>query len=672
MGLMARWLGLVVFGLVSLGLLPGAALADGCSNEQFRTGLSASLPDCRAYEQVTPVEKNGGSVRGDTWIIWDSAPDGNKMAYSSAQSFADARGGATAAQPYVASRGAEGWSSHALLPPEAPNGGEPVVPVSMFSSDLSRFALTIGGFEGHDSPPLVAGEPQENQNLFVGDTNSGSYQLVDLTPPGTAPAPALFKLASPDLKHVVFGESAQLTPEAPSEGENYYEWSDGAVRLLGILPGGEAFVPDAAQAVSMDGSRVVLRASIGGVRKLYLRENGASTVQVDASQGPGSGGGGYFKIASDDLSKIFFVALSESGLTSDTVPGSGGNLYEYDVANGRLTDLTPDARVEINLEEGHSVLGVASDGSYAYFVADGDLASGATAGQENLYVWHEGVIRYISSGQGIIENVHGNNESGVSVTPDGTRLAFESSISLTGYDNADANTGAPDQEVFLYDVVADRLVCVSCNPSGARPVGSSYTTPQEPFLEGDSLAGHNLHYLSADGSRVFFNSFDALVPNDVNGREDVYEYSGGHVYLISTGTSGEDSQFAAASENGDDVFFTTSQQLVSQDRDQLFDLYDARVGGGLPPAAVSAVCAGEGCRAALSTPPALGTPGSLTFAGAGNLAPSVQTPVAPKAKKPKAKKPKVKKAKRKRRRGANGRARRARHVGRGHLTGKRG
>ncbi len=683
MDLMTRWLVTGLFGLLVTGLLPGVASAEGCPNEQFRTGVSANLPDCRAYEMVSPVDKNDGSIGpgGGSDPIWESSLDGSKMAYTSPQAFADAPTSAQTMQVYVASRAADGWSSHALFPSQAPGSFLPNAPMTeAFSSDLARSVLLDGGPRedgpGQDDPPLVAGEPPENPNLFVGDDNAdGLYQLVDLTPTGVTAAQAIFDGSSPDLAHVLFLENAQLTANAPAGQTNLYEWSGGVLSLVSVLPGGEAIVGGTAlepQFISEDGSRVVF--DHGG---LYLREGGATTVQVDASQGAGPGGGGRFQAASGDGSRIFFTSDASSGLTNDTVAGSGQNLYEYDVLTGRLRDLTPAAQVEVQTGSvGRGVLGASHDGSYVYFVAAGNLAAGATVGGFNLYVWHEGTTTFIATltpADAADWNATTSPYKVTNVTPDGTHLVFGSVARLTGYDNTDVNTGEADLEQFLYDTATHRLVCVSCNPSGARPEGSSVVGYSFYFEAGlaEGLNGtYRQRYLSNDGSRVFFDSSDSLVPQDANGKVDVYEYENGHVYLISGGTNGADSIFRDASASGDDVFFTTAQQLVGQDRDPRIDMYDARVGGGFA-FARSTPCTGEACRPASAGAPEPAVPGSATFSGVGNLSIAPAAPVVkpkPKAKKPKAKKRRVKQ---KRHRRGKKSARSGRH-GIGPSTKKRG
>jgi hypothetical protein len=172
-------------------------------------------------------------------------------------------------------------------------------------------------------------------------------------------------------------------------------------------------------------------------------------------------------------------------------------------------------------------------------------------------------------------------------------------------------------------------------------------SPQAPR---DDIHGYWPRYLS-DGGRLFFNSLDALVPQDVNGQWDVYEYEPGGVgscqlaqvcvSLISSGTSPDASFFRDASGSADDVFFTTSDPLVAQDGDQGSDLYDARVDGGLKSqnAVPSPGCGGEACRPPAPGQPAEQVPGSSGFAGPGNPQPS--SPVAHKktAKKKKKQKP---------------------------------
>ncbi len=161
-------------------------------------------------------------------------------------------------------------------------------------------------------------------------------------------------------------------------------------------------------------------------------------------------------------------------------------------------------------------------------------------------------------------------------------------------------------------------------------VGGVYLPPNEPPTN-----------LSEDGARVFFDSEEALVPQDDNGQLNVYEWEregagscatgqGGCLYLISTGQSADPSFFAGAGgPNGNNVLFFTRQSLVGQDTDENVDVYDARIGGGLAAQTTTAPvapCLGEECRASQTPNRRRGHHVSQVFSGPGNLM-SVTEPV---------------------------------------------
>jgi hypothetical protein len=169
--------------------------------------------------------------------------------------------------------------------------------------------------------------------------------------------------------------------------------------------------------------------------------------------------------------------------------------------------------------------------------------------------------------------------------------------------------------------------------------------------------------LSPNGDRLFFESFEALVPSDTNGATDVYEWehssgkaqceevgapvyvesAGGCISLISSGKSPEDSEFIDASQDGRDVFFITFSTLLEEDSG-LADLYDARAGGGFAPkAGPRPACEGEACQTP-PAPPNDPTPGSSSFGGAGNVQAKPAKKKAKKHKKKHARKQKHKRA----------------------------
>ena len=165
------------------------------------------------------------------------------------------------------------------------------------------------------------------------------------------------------------------------------------------------------------------------------------------------------------------------------------------------------------------------------------------------------------------------------------RACFHLGPPLTEYDNTDVTSGTPNSEVYLYKVGAPKPVCVSCNPTGAWPRGRLTKRNGNVALALATAASlpmadtilHTPRALSADGGRLFFESFDPLVPGDLNGAKDVYEWEsaasreacaqkGAQIYvaatagclsLISNGESPPDSEFVDASPDGDDAFFIT-------------------------------------------------------------------------------------------------------------------
>jgi hypothetical protein len=232
------------------------------------------------------------------------------------------------------------------------------------------------------------------------------------------------------------------------------------------------------------------------------------------------------------------------------------------------------------------------------------------------------------------------------VSADGNVLLFRSQEQLSAYDNEG------QAEFYRYDAEAKALGCVSCNPTGEAPSGSARlgSIGLTAFTPESSPAYVLPRNLSEDGKRIFFESTDALVADDTNGVggckaegpsffpfrscQDVYEWEakgtgsckedvqgGGCLYLLSSGTLPKGSFFTDASLSGDDAFIATRAGLVLQDQDQLQDVYDTRVGGGIasqnqaPPPQCESL---DGCHGSQSPQPASGAPPTATFNGPAN------------------------------------------------------
>ena len=698
----------------SLLFTAGAAAAETCAsegatyaNQALREEQHAAfLPDCRAYELVSPPQKNGGEVVVDASRTRVSSA-GDAVSFASLAGFGDARGTGIATE-YMSLRdgaaGTTGWSTHGITPPQEPftltaafNALEPLY-FGDFSADLSR-----GVFQAWSEIPSTPFAPNvaRVENLYarddLRDPGAGSYRLLTeaFAPVGWPNNPLgnlskpFFDAASADFSHIVFESAYPLTADSTaSTGPlgnfgpgfvtyNVFDASGGQVHLVGLIPppgettcgqGGPACVAAASsvagqgeaiglyteRTVSADGSRIFFTDD-PQTGALFMRVDDARTVQINASErtdcagDPTCGGNGVpdpapdtpqpasFGTASLDGSRVFFI--SSEALTDDA-SGGAHQLYMYD-ASKPASD--PHNLTLIANRGAQGVLGASDDGRYVYFVARTQLVAGQPdiQGNDAVYAWHDdgtpsGTLRYVgelTDDNDVAKDVPSGWTGGPvqsRVSPDGRYLVFSSHSGvglLSAHGGVDYDQGTAcgregcEEELYVYEADTQALRCVSCNPSGAAATANAFLTVTGVSEGGAEVTSHFEHALSDDGRFVFFTSGEALVPRDTNGRNDVYEFDtrDGSVHLLSSGTDSSDSYLLGSSANGDDAFIGTQSRLVGWDTDAGYDVYDVRVGGGVPePPVAPPGCAGEECHGSSNPAPAFGGLSSLGFTGAGN------------------------------------------------------
>jgi hypothetical protein len=423
--------------LASLGVFVGAcslwsapALAhEACPNEASRQGPSATLPECRVYEQVTPVDKGGaldlypftevslgptgiGGVFPANNNISYVAEDGNALLLNSPSSIGPSAPSGQAA--YVFSRGAEGWNMTVAIPPL---DEEQLVEVEVYDPiDLSAVGLRdqIGsaaslyggdesGFQtGHYVGPAAgpfstasllsgqAGVRESEEVVLVGGSADLSHVILESQNHALAPGAEGQVKGTNALYESTGGECAPGTSNCAlvNVGPEGKPLSCGAV-----LGQGETRYGGAYSAVSSDGSQVIFTAPDpggsfrrapqgpgcwnpgGGSQEnppqLYMREDGSRTVEISAPEA-----GVEVGVPGNPLQPVVFVGASSDGSKVFFVTGElltkerRGGLYEYETATGKLTPFA---------EGVDFVAGVSSDGSAVYFSSWAQLAPGASA-----------------------------------------------------------------------------------------------------------------------------------------------------------------------------------------------------------------------------------------------------------------------------------------------------
>jgi hypothetical protein len=620
-------------------------ISQSCPNAAYRTALSANLPDCRAYELVTPAQTDGlipGAAGGggtptglfSNWLtVQRGEGAGERLSYFTGGTLPGFEGNGILdgyrAKREVGDHPAGGWQS-ALVSPS--------------------YAESVPGFK--HSPAQHGVSPDQLYSFWEIDPEPETFP--ETLPEGSyLRTPAGFEVlgqgslytdlaarsryVSQGGTHVIFVSKEHLEEEAAPQGTDaIYDRAagEGSAEVISVKPDSSSFGPGEAATyldATEDGSAVVF--DVGGT--LYLHREGKS---AEIAAAPNT-----FAGISEDGRRVFYAA----GKGNSAAP-----LFACDIEAGPCAG-TGAVHAPTEITPAGIFAAVSPDGSHVLFSSTEILTGGeknddgekAELGAHNLYAWDGTGTSFLAklsiadfenssfaeiAGMNLAawtRAIRDEEQSSRGYAPtrssaDGSVFVFQSHASLTAYENEGVG------EIYRYDPTAEaggRLLCISCDASGAPPSKDALLEDLGAFATSTPLKSTTMiANLTEGGEKVFFQSFDRLLPEDANNVEDVYEWEAkgigsctrtrGCLTLVSSGQGETPSFLYAMSANGHDVFIQTKEKLVSADVAGSPSIYDVREGGGIPEPAAPLPCQGDACQPQGQEPP--GLPISAT-AGAG-------------------------------------------------------
>lgn len=561
---------------------PAALAADDCPNAAVRAQQGVQhLPNCLAYEKVTPDEKGGAYPRTELVI----SADGGNLLFSMNAALGDST--SFGALPrYVASRTPDGaWGARTTIPPldgaTMPKLSDPVEVVAA-TPDLSRRLLSTP-YPIHPNDQGIANprsflwtsdaylqDPDGSLTWLVPDPSVVDSSTLNVTPVG----------ASRDLSRVVLQTGRLWDPRVTTTNvQRLYVWSrDGGTVLASVLPNGDpapavattqrtmtGSIVERHEAVSADGRRVAFVSGTGEERRTYVRfdaDNPSRAVTREASVGPNGE-----RCLSDTSGVSTFRALS-----------ADGTKLLFRCGSSPLAGTLPIGLYLRDLDGGPQAVRQLVPGALANFLGGNDDFSRIYARNADAVVLvRDGVVEPTP----LVATSSFPHSRRLAVSPDGEHFAIET-VAQFGLPGVDPDPGAPgnpdDTEVYVYSARTGEAACASCRQDGTPTEGQGMLDARAGSAPGGGF--DSVTPMGNDGSLVFSSS-TALVPEDTNGVADAYAWVDGRPVLLSSGRGRSAAVAAGASGDGGSLFFVTPSSLVADDTDGgAYDIYVARRNGG--------------------------------------------------------------------------------------------